>query len=130
MRLDAFIICKSAVANEGLIDLTGIGIDTFSFDAFPGNTQIPVFVRAVGPHDTREHHLIVQLRDANDQMQSESMIPIMFGTRSADLPDGWEVRTMHVFGLNATFNQPGAFLINVSIDSGEPISQPVFATAQ
>jgi hypothetical protein len=128
VRLDSsVIICRSATVRDGnTVDLEGIGIDTYFFQTFPATTEIPLFIRAVGAHDTREHHLLVQVSDANGDVRSETIAPVVFGPRPAELPEGWEVRAVSAFSFGVAFNSPGAYLLTVSVDGSDVHSQPIF----
>jgi hypothetical protein len=126
MRLDSVIICRNATEEDGAINLEGIGFDTYIFNDFPARTAIPLFIRAVGVHDTVERHLLVQTWDAEGEKQSESIMPIRFGARPPDLPEKWEVRVVKLFTLDATFNEPGVYLLTVLIAGSAQHSQPIF----
>jgi len=127
VRIDAFVICRETTENaDGSIDLHGVGADIFGFRSFPATFDVRVLVRAVGAHDSGEHHIIIQVRDADGNQQSESMGPVKMGPRPPYVPDGWEVRVISMTTLKVTANRPGAYLINVSIDGVNPESHPIF----
>ena len=58
MRIDSLIVCRGATQQRGYVNLEGIGIDTYIFDAFPATAEnVPLFVRVAGRYDDQEHHL-------------------------------------------------------------------------
>ena len=66
------------------------------------------------------------MTDGDGNEQSDSVQPIRLGPPPANLPDGWPNRAQAVLPLDATFNEPGAYLLTISVDDGPAISQPVF----
>jgi hypothetical protein len=126
MRVDALIICQQVTLNRGLANIVGAGTDTFLVPAFPATVEIPVFIRVVGLPDTTERDLLVQVSDANGEMQSETIVPVQFDVRPTDLPDGWETRAMTVLKLGLTVPEPGAFLVTALIAGTPSSSHPVF----
>jgi hypothetical protein len=129
MQLDAALLCRSAKGESGhLLDLRGVGIDTFTVDAeFPYKTTLPVFVRVTGgADDTADHDLIIRVIDGDGNEQSDTIQPIRLGSPPPMLPDGWPNRAQAVLPLDAVFNEPGAYLLMISLDNGPAISQPLF----
>jgi hypothetical protein len=126
MHVDAAILCQRVSFENRLATLEGVGIDTFIIDQLGDTFTAPVFVRVVGPHDTNEHDLLVQVRDANGEMQTEAIQPLTFKGRPADSPEGWDSRAMTVVSLSWTVQAAGTFELIVSIDGSAPISQPIF----
>jgi hypothetical protein len=129
MQIDAALICRSAKGiSTNLIDLEGVGIDTFIVDAgFPYKTTLPVFVRVTGSaDDTADHDLIIRVMDGDGSEQSNSTQPIRLGPPPPNLPNEWPNRAQAVLPLDASFNEPGAYLLTISVDDGPAISQPLF----
>lgn len=124
MRMDASIICQDARTRDGALDLIGLGIDTFTFDAFPATVALTLFVRVAGDgQETAD--LLVITRDADGTSQSETIQPVALGDRPGGLPPSCPVRGMLTLALNCTFNEPGAYTIDVSLGGSGTIDTHV-----
>jgi hypothetical protein len=125
VRIDAVVICQDARTRDGMIDLLGVGVDTYEFPSFPAGLRVPMYIRVAGePGESAD--LLVQTFDVVGALQSETLQPFEVGARDANLPAGCPVAGVKVVRYGVALADPGTYVIRVSIAGGDPVTHVVY----
>lgn len=112
--ITSFLLCESAVWNDGVADLTGV--TTHFYKMMPGQFDIDAFIAITNVHKTQ--NVIVTFSDAKTEHDGLTSAP---QTISVDDPTATVQMIVHF--PKAQFPKYGEYIARIKTEAGDILSQ-------